>query len=984
MMSPKRTTWIILPLLALSVFLAAPAGVAAQSIFAGEVGGRILDEAGYPIRGAAVTLVEAGGEGGLEERTREDGAFSFAYAPGGVYDLRVEALGYRPMLVLGVTVTPGDQVHVPIRLVAEPPPVVNRDTVRWVASGQGSPTMGRTLQGNQLDALPDRVRDVTSLLAVSSWADRAGGLEGLPAGYTTLFSEGEPFRPATHPGMSGTGAPYGLLFPRVGLQSATVITGLEDIEWSGTTGSLVSLETRAPAARTSGELFGLWSGGPTWTNEVVGDGPTMLSAWGGGSVAFPVAEQASPLALNFEGGVVETPNLFWRNDYYTGDFTPGAAAGTRTSGYGAGSGRVDFPFGRDGRATIRAGFSIFKNESDRLGTPQSGYGVELPGKGTDGSLAAIVAHPLSLGALLEVKGAVSYSSRTWEPQAGALPGAFLVTDRALVGTNPVYPATSDRLDLSITPVVHYRSGPNRMKGGLRLEYAYFDMAHVDQSAGAFFFGSPRALSAGDGAAIVVPGEPAGNTFGVLRTNIFGQYRWTAAPGLDLTTGISWKYERLPMGDISPAVTWAELTGVPNVSTETSLQALDGRVHLRWDLAGDGKSWLVGGLGLEHGAFDPAAMNEVLTLSGSVPVDRALGSGLNWEQGSLSGADVVRGNRLAMFGRNLEAPFTTRAAVGLFQNLSHGVRVGISGTLRRTESILRRSDLNRLLEPVGVDQDGRSLYGDLRIVSGVLGADPATNRRFPGFESVWALDTDGWSEYKGVTASLEAPLGEGGSVSVQYTYSQTRDNWVGASRGSALAELNPDLPVSNWDEAVSDFDVPHRLSAFVVLPLPLPGESYLSGLYTFRSDHPFTPRVATGLDANGDGSPFNDIAFVPASGSDIEALAAEWSCIADALGSFPERNACRGDPVHTVDVRLSLGLPAIGGVSSAIVVDGLNLTDNDMGIRDDNLLVLGGGSVAKNGDTFSVPYKVNPGFGGWVYRGDTGRMLRVGLRIGGGR
>jgi hypothetical protein len=56
----------------------------------------------------------------------------------------------------------------------------------------------------------------------------------------------------------------------------------------------------------------------------------------------------------------------------------------------------------------------------------------------------------------------------------------------------------------------------------------------------------------------------------------------------------------------------------------------------------------------------------------------------------------------------------------------------------------------------------------------------------------------------------------------------------------------------------------------------------------------------------------------------------------------------------------------------------------MGIRDDNLLVLGGGSVSRAGEELHVPYKVNPGFGNWVFRGDTGRMLRVGLRIGGVR
>jgi hypothetical protein len=962
-----------------------PGAASAQSIFSGEMEGRILDEAGYPLRGAAITLVEAGGESGLEERTRDDGVFSFPYVPGGVYDLRVEALGYRPLLILGVAVAPGDRVTVPAVLVAEPPPVVRQDTLRWVASGRSAPTLGRTAREMELEALPDRVRDLTGIMALSSWADASGGLEGLPAGYTTVFADGEPFRPAPHPGLSGTGAPMGYLFPRVGLQSATVLTGLEDIEWSGGTGGIVSVETRAPAVVAPREIFGLWSGGVTWGNEVVGEGPSMLSAWGGGTASFPISEQASPLTLNFEGGLIETPNLYWRNDYYTDGLIPNAPApGTRRSGYGSGSARLDLRVGRGGRATVRAGFTAFQNESDRLGTPQGGYGPEYPGKGMDGSLVGVVARPIQDDMLLEVKGSASFSSRSWEPASDAFPGAFLVSDRALVGTNPSYPALSDRLGLSVTPVVHYRSGANRMKGGLRLEYESVDMTHAEESSGAFFFGSRRALTAGQGAGILIPGKVGAESFGVLRTSLFGQYRWTALPGLDITTSLAGKWEFLPLEDVETYTRWTEVSGLSNAKTDKTLSAVDGRLHVRWDMQGSGKTWLLGGMGVEHGAVDVGAMHEVLTLDGPVAVDRALGGHLDWSGGSVPESEVVRGTRLAIFGPDLQAPMTTRAALGLYQYLPGGFRVGVSGTFRHTQFILRRADLNRLLEAVGADQNGRPVYGDLRIVSGVLFADPATSRRFPGFESVWALNPDGWSKYSGVTVSFDGSILGQGSISVEYTYSRTRDNWVGASEGGALAQLPAELPIEDWDESVSDFDVPHRLSAMLVLPLPLPGESFLSGLYTFRSSPPFTPRVATGLDANGDGSPFNDVAFVPASGGGIEELAEEWTCISEALGSFPERNSCRADALHTVDLRLSLGLPEFRGVATAIVVDGLNLTDTDMGIRDDNLLVLGGGSVSRVGEQLHVPYKVNPGFGNWVFRGDTGRMLRVGLRIGGVR
>lgn len=958
--------------------------LSAQSIVGGEVHGTVLDEAGRPIQGAALALREA--RSGLQWtlRTRSDGAFSFESVPGGSYEMRVEALGYRPVVVTGLGVTPGEGAQVPVRLVAEPPPLTRVDTVRFAASGGAVPVVGLRADYTALSALPDRVRDLRGFLAMSSWSDGQGGLEGLPAHMTTVYADGQPFRPAGHPAMASAGAPLTLLFPRIGLQSATVRTGLEDIEWSGAAGSIVSLESRPPRAEASGELFGFWSGAPTWTNEVVGDAPTLLSAWGGGSASLPLAEGESALSVSFEGAMVETPNVFWRNDYFAQRILADAPApGTRTAGYASGQARTGWVFGESGRVDVRAGFAAFQNESDRFGVPQGGYGSELPGEGSDGSLAAVVSFPVSEKGRLEIRGSGNLSSRSWGDVDNAATGAFLIGDRALVGTNPSYAASVDRTDLAITPVGHFNLGDSRIKVGARLEYGTFDLTHGDQAAASYFFGSRSGLQAGEGAVIALDGAAPSQDFAISRATLFGQYQWRAAPGLLLTTGASYKVENLPTGDIQLNQAWSELTGVPNIGEDKGLAALGGRVHLQWDVRGDGRTWITGGMGLDHGPLDPSAMYQVLALDGQVDVMRGLGTGLDW-QGNRTPTGAVTGSRLALFGPDLQSPRTARGALAFFHTLSQGVRFGVSGSFRRTESILRRTDLNRLLTPAATDQDGRPLYGELDIVGGVLAADPASNRRFPGFEHVWALNADGWSDYLGITGSLEAPLWDGGFLALRYTWSETTDNWVGASQAGSLAQLGADLPVEDWDEATSDFDLPHRFTALALLPLPLPWGGEVTGLYTLRSDLPFTPMVAAGLDANGDGSPFNDVAFIPASGSALEALAQEWDCLGAAQGAFAERNSCRGDMVHTLDLRFSLGLPPVAGVSSRIVVDGLNLTDTDMGIRDNNLLLLRSGSVRQVNGTVTVPYKVNPGFGSWVYRGDTGRMVRVGLQIGGGR
>jgi hypothetical protein len=343
---------------------------------------------------------------------------------------------------------------------------------------------------------------------------------------------------------------------------------------------------------------------------------------------------------------------------------------------------------------------------------------------------------------------------------------------------------------------------------------------------------------------------------------------------------------------------------------------------------------------------------------------------------------VFGTRLAMFGSDLEAPRTTRGAASFVTALGRGVTLGVSGSFRRTEFLIRRRDLNRLAEPVGTDQNGRPLYGALGIEGGVLAADPSVSRRFRQFEHVWSLDSDGWSEYAGVTVSLAADLDGGGSLAAEYTYSETTDNLWGAADGHASAAVPPGLEIADWDEAVSDFDVPHRATITAVLPIPFAAGGTIAGAYRFRSGLPFTPMVAAGLDANGDGSAFNDVAFISSSG--VEGAAVVWDCVADFRGSFPDRNACRGDSVHTLDLRLALGLGSLGGVGAEIVFDALNVTDAETGRPNPGLLGIStGGQVTNAGGQYSVPYVLNPRFGVYTPGTNPGRWFRIGLRIGGG-
>lgn len=977
-------------LLATAVGGASPAPSAAQSIVAGEVDGRVSDPTGASLARAGVVLIEARTGMTRQASTDAEGRFSFGFVPYGTYHVRVEILGHRPALVTDVPVGSGRRVAVPVTLVPEPPPVTQVDTVRWGTDDLPYEAHGdiRRIGPAEMASSPTLRRDLAGLVALSSAADDALGLEGLPGGSTALYADGEPFRPAGHPRL--TGRPVaGLPFPRLGLAAATVGRGLDDVEWAGTEGGIVALESRGAAATSGGGGFGLWAGDALWSGEAMSEVPGLASLWGGAEFSLPLVPDKSLLALSLEGMRLQSPLVASAVDTVMAELRPGDAPpaglpGIRETTVLSGTARVDWALDGGGHVTVRAGVAGFQHQTERPGTPLVAYGAQVPNEGVDGSVAGSVGAPLTEDVLLEVRGGVGFSTRDYQIDGAVFPGAWVVGPYRHLGSDPSFAGSFSRVDVGLGPVLHVQQGPHRAKGGLRVDFSSYDDEYVEGRGGAFVYGSADAVRAGRGAFQKSVGSAPSAAYSVPRFSAFGQYRWNVLPGLDLTTGVRFEQEMPPSDDVRLDSGWLERTGIVNNEFADRLRKLDGRLHLRWDLTGNGRTWLVGGLGIQSGVVDPAALSEVLTLDGPVRAQRGLGGIGQWPSLPDSASAPVFGTRLAMFGPDLEAPRTARGAVRFSTALGGGVALGLAGSFRRTEFLLRRRDLNRLAQPVGTDQDGRPLYGPLEIVDGVLGADPSLNRRFGAYESVWALDADGWSEYGGVTVSLGAPLAEDGSLVAEYTYSETVDNLVGAASARAEARLAPALGIDEWDEALSDFDRPHRMTVSAVLPLPLATGGTVAGVYRFRSGAPFTPMVAAGLDANGDGSAFNDVARVPASGAG-EAAAA-WDCIAEFGGSFPDRNSCRGEGIHTLDLRLAVGLLRLsGGATAELVVDALNITDADTGRPDPGLLTVAeGGSISSPvAGEYQVPYAVNPRFGSVLPGADPGRWLRIGLRIGGG-
>jgi len=264
--------------------------------------------------------------------------------------------------------------------------------------------------------------------------------------------------------------------------------------------------------------------------------------------------------------------------------------------------------------------------------------------------------------------------------------------------------------------------------------------------------------------------------------------------------------------------------------------------------------------------------------------------------------------------------------------------------------------------------------------------PGSNRRFPAFDRILALDADGFSDYWGISAALERRSATGVSLRIDYTYSRATDNWLSGRAGGTDAQLTPfpaGLNGGDWAKGPSDFDIPHNLSAGLALPISRGFGPRLGVLYRYHSGYPFTPGFRDGVDLNGDGSGRNDPAYVDQSIPGTTSLYGAWPCLQQQAGQLAGRNSCREPGVHALDVRLSMAPFRSSSFAAELVIDALNLVESDVAVRDRALyLVDPARTLATNATTgvVTVPLLVNPNFGQPLIRRTTGRTLRVGLRI----
>jgi len=173
--------------IAISLFLllvAAPSLLWGQAATTGTVIGQVSDQTGAVVPGAQVTLTDVSTKSYQGQPTNSVGRFVFADIKPGTYDVSVTAKGFRKTTVSGQEVVVGQSLT--LNLTLEVGTATQTVEVKAVAGAELqtlNSTMGATLGGDIVLALPNVNRDATSLLVFQPMtAPTFGGAEGNTTG----------------------------------------------------------------------------------------------------------------------------------------------------------------------------------------------------------------------------------------------------------------------------------------------------------------------------------------------------------------------------------------------------------------------------------------------------------------------------------------------------------------------------------------------------------------------------------------------------------------------------------------------------------------------------------------------------------------------------------------------------------------------------------------------------------------------------------
>lgn len=502
-------------------------------------------------------------------------------------------------------------------------------------------------------------------------------------------------------------------------------------------------------------------------------------------------------------------------------------------------------------------------------------------------------------------------------------------------------STANALDqdiLEITDDFTFVRGNHTITVGTHNELFEFDNLFIRDAFGTYIFSSIANFEAGKALQYDHSFANSGDAdqSAKFKVNQYGLYvgdQWSVTPTFNLVYGLRADAPEFPdEPSYNPVV--EQLYGYRTDELPDTKPVWSPRAGFNWDITGEGKRQLRGGLGIFGGRTPYVWVSNNYANSG---IDftrinaRNTANNINFvtnPDGQPKNLGTAATNEINVIDPDFEFPQQWRV------NLAYDMELPWWGLIATSEVIYSETI-----------KDIHYANPNWRQTGTVFDGQPRVSRVSSQFSNVILLTNtelgDVWNAY----VKLEKPYKNGWYAATSYAYGYARSVNDGTS-SQAISNWrfnNTSGGPSDEDLGVSVFDVRHRFNAILSWSKPLFGDNKTSiGLYyNHEAGRPYSTTFVT--DVNGDAES-NDLFYVPASADEVIVRGGTWDQLnayiesdeglRNARGSIVNRNASRAPWRHDLDLSLAQELP-IASTKLELTFDILNLSnliDKDSGIK----------------------------------------------------
>jgi hypothetical protein len=273
------------------------------------VRGAVRDQQGNVVQGATVTLTDASKNFARTQTTGEEGTYTFAAVPPGVYRVEVESKGFKKAAVSDVRALVDTPVDVDVQLEAG----LETETVTVTGATEAplntsDATLGTAFESRRIEQLPLNARNVVGLLSLQTGVTRGGYVNGGRADQANVVLDGVDVNEQQRGLDVVTDEAFASVLRSTpdSLQEFRVITTNPNAEQGRSSGAQVSLVTKSGTNEFHGSLYEYHRNTVTTANDFFNnkagvERPQLLRNIFGGSVGGPVRKDRVFFFGTYEG-----------------------------------------------------------------------------------------------------------------------------------------------------------------------------------------------------------------------------------------------------------------------------------------------------------------------------------------------------------------------------------------------------------------------------------------------------------------------------------------------------------------------------------------------------------------------------------------------------------------------------------------------------------------------------------------------------------